>query len=173
MADHRKQTMNVRRDATRQAPAREPTKREVAKREPTKRDAAKRELTKRDAAKREAARRDVARRDVEGAADAFDPRPFDARPVEGLEADRELALVGKALGHVARVHILRVLRRKESGATVAELVEALGLAQSTVSEHLRVLREAELVVADPESRKGAQHLDIHRLRRLKALVGSL
>ncbi len=98
---------------------------------------------------------------------------FDARPVEGPEADRGRAQVGNALGHVARVHILRVLRRNETGATVAELVETLGLAQSTVSEHLRVLREAELVVADPESRKGAQHVDIHRLRRLKALVGSL
>lgn len=99
--------------------------------------------------------------------------PFDARPVEGPEADRELALVGKALGHPARVHILRALRRNETGATVAELVSALGLAQSTVSEHLRVLREASLVVSDPHSRKGAQRVDVHRLRRLKALVGSL
>jgi ArsR family transcriptional regulator len=98
---------------------------------------------------------------------------FDARPVEGPEADRELALVGKALGHLARVHILRILRRNENGATVAELVAALGLAQSTVSEHVRVLREAELVLSDPLSRKGAQRVDVHRLRRLKALVGSL
>lgn len=98
---------------------------------------------------------------------------FDARPVEGPEADRELALVGKALGHPARVHILRILRRNENGAAVADLVAALGLAQSTVSEHLRVLREAELVLSDPLSRKGAQRVDVHRLRRLKALVGSL
>lgn len=98
---------------------------------------------------------------------------FDARPVEGPEADRELAKVGKALGHPARVHILRLLRRNEAGQTVLELVQALGLAQSTVSEHLRVLRDARLVTADPQSRKGAQRVDVHHLRRLKALVGSL
>jgi DNA-binding transcriptional ArsR family regulator len=112
-----------------------------------------------------------ARRDAEPRRDAEEA--FDARPVEGPEADRELALAGKALGHNARVHILRLLRRNETGATVAELVAALGLAQSTVSEHLRVLREASLVVSDPLSRKGAQRVDVHRLRRLKALVGSL
>ena len=112
-----------------------------------------------------------ARRDAEPRLDAEEP--FDARPVEGPEADRELAKVGKALGHVARVHILRLLRRNESGVTVLELVQALGLAQSTVSEHLRVLREAHLVMADPQSRKGAQRVDVHHLRRLKALVGSL
>lgn len=101
------------------------------------------------------------------------PESFDARPVEGPDADRELAKMGKALGHFARVHILRLLRRHEGGLTVLELVQALGLAQSTVSEHLRVLREARLVVADPQSRKGAQRVDVHHVRRLKALVGSL
>lgn len=104
---------------------------------------------------------------------ALDERLFDLRPVEGPDADRELALVSKALGHAARVHILRLLRHAEDGATVSELVDALGLAQSTVSEHLRVLREAALVQADPRSRKGLQRVDVHSLRRLKALVGSL
>lgn len=99
--------------------------------------------------------------------------PFDARPVEGPAADAELAAVCKALGHPTRVRILRVLRLRDDGATVSELVEELSAAQSTVSEHLRVLREVGLVVAGEESRKSAYHADVHHLRRLKAVVGSL
>lgn len=98
---------------------------------------------------------------------------FDARPVEGPAADAELAAVCKALGHPTRVRMLRFLRLREGGATVSELVLELESAQSTVSEHLRILREVGLVVADEESRKGAYHADVHHLRRLKAVVGSL
>ena len=57
-------------------------------------------------------------------------------------------------------------------ATVRELVTELASAQSTISEHLAVLRECGLVVASEENRKGAYHTDVHHLRRLKALVGS-
>ena len=101
------------------------------------------------------------------------PPAFDVRPVEGPDADAELALVCKALGHPTRVRIVRFLRVRETGATVRELVTELVSAQSTISEHLAVLRECGLVVASEESRKGAYHTDVHHLRRLKALVGSL
>ena len=40
-----------------------------------------------------------------------EPEP-DLRPVEGPEADDELALLAKAVGHPARVRILRILSRK-------------------------------------------------------------
>jgi len=93
----------------------------------------------------------------------------DLRPVEGPVADPELAQLAKALGHPARVSILRLLRRSGT-QTVGELVRVLSLAQSTVSEHLRVLRESGLV---HQEERGAYALDIHRVRRLKALVGSL
>jgi DNA-binding transcriptional ArsR family regulator len=92
----------------------------------------------------------------------------DLRPVEGAAADRELAVLGKALGHATRVAILRALRQRES-ATCAELVAELGSAQSTISEHVRILREAGLV----RSLDHGYEVDVHRVRRLKALVGSL
>lgn len=94
----------------------------------------------------------------------------DLRPVEGAHADRELAHLGKALGHPTRVAILRLLRRRAS-ATCAELVVELGGAQSTVSEHLRILREAELARVSGDGR--SYEVDVHRVRRLKALVGSI
>jgi ArsR family transcriptional regulator len=96
----------------------------------------------------------------------------DLRPVEGAEADVDLAALSKALGHPARVRIVRLLRARE-GQSVGELVEELGYAQSTVSEHLRLLRDAGVVFLDADGARGDYVVDIHRLRRLKALVGSL
>jgi ArsR family transcriptional regulator, arsenate/arsenite/antimonite-responsive transcriptional repressor len=99
-------------------------------------------------------------------------RHEDLRPVEGREADEEMSRLARALAHPTRVTILRALRRS-SGATISELVGQLALAQSTVSEHVRVLREAGLVgVADHASR-GDYTVEVHVVRRLKALVGSL
>jgi ArsR family transcriptional regulator, arsenate/arsenite/antimonite-responsive transcriptional repressor len=98
---------------------------------------------------------------------------LDLRPVEGPEADDDLGRLAKALGHPTRVMILRRVRAMD-GCTCTELVAELKLAQSTVSEHLRVLREAGLVHAsERESPRNPYRADVHRLRRLKALVGSL
>lgn len=57
--------------------------------------------------------------------------------------NRRAAVVFKALGHPARLEIVRRLSENES--CVCELVEALGLGWSTVSRHLAVLREAGVV----------------------------
>jgi ArsR family transcriptional regulator len=58
--------------------------------------------------------------------------------------DERLAALAKALGHPARVHILRFLSVRATCVT-GELAPELGLAASTVSEHLRILREAGLI----------------------------
>ena len=51
--------------------------------------------------------------------------------------------VMKALSDPSRVKIVKALQHRS--LCVCELKEALGLAQSTVSKHLKVLEEAELV----------------------------
>jgi ArsR family transcriptional regulator, arsenate/arsenite/antimonite-responsive transcriptional repressor len=67
-------------------------------------------------------------------------------PVTDVEApdDERLAQLAKALGHPARVTILRLLTARRTCVT-GDVVAELPLAQSTVSEHLRILREAGLV----------------------------
>ena len=61
----------------------------------------------------------------------------------GLESDR-LATMMKALSHPVRLEIVQIL--SDSGeANCVDLTRHAGLAQSTVSEHLRVLREAGLI----------------------------
>jgi ArsR family transcriptional regulator len=59
-------------------------------------------------------------------------------------ADVELATLAKALGHPARVAILRLLGGRE-GCFCGEIVEHLPLAQATVSQHLKLLKDAGLV----------------------------
>lgn len=96
----------------------------------------------------------------------------DLRPVEGPEADQELAELAKALAHPARVQILRLLVRKNA-CICGEIVDELPLAQSTVSQHLKILKEAGLVRGDVDGPRVCYCIEPRALRRLKSLVGSL
>ena len=105
------------------------------------------------------------------------PRPpehmeRDLRPAEGEEADRELAALAKAVGHPARVAILRLLARKTS-CVCGEIVAELPLAQSTVSQHLKVLKEAGLIQGEVDGPRICYCVDPRALRRLKVLVAGL
>ena len=60
------------------------------------------------------------------------------------EAEERAASVFRALGNPARVRIVTELARRNACAT-GDFVRALPLAQSTVSQHLKVLREAGIV----------------------------
>ena len=56
---------------------------------------------------------------------------------------KEFIRMMKAMSDPNRVRIIKLLQRKE--LCVCELTELLGLAQSTVSKHLRLLDDAELI----------------------------
>ncbi|MFC7704450.1 ArsR/SmtB family transcription factor [Plastorhodobacter daqingensis] len=60
------------------------------------------------------------------------------------DEDARIAAMAKALGHPARLRILRLLARTP-GCIGGDIVEAVGLAQSTVSEHLRILKAAGVI----------------------------
>lgn len=96
----------------------------------------------------------------------------DLRPIEGDEADEELAVLGKALGHPARVKILRILIRKDA-CICGDIVDELPLAQSTVSQHLKVLKDAGLIRGDVDGPRVCYCIEPRALRRLRALVGGL
>lgn len=96
----------------------------------------------------------------------------DLRPVEGDAADEELASLAKALGHPARVKILRLLTRDNS-CICGEIVDDLNLAQSTVSQHLKMLKEAGLIRGEIDGPRTCYCIEPHALRRLRALIGSL
>jgi ArsR family transcriptional regulator len=96
----------------------------------------------------------------------------DLRPIEGPEADEELAGLAKALGHPARVQIIRLLTRRMS-CVCGDIVEELPLAQSTVSQHLKVLKEAGLIRGDVDGPRVCYCIEPQTLRRLKALIGGI
>jgi len=58
---------------------------------------------------------------------------------------QHLAMSAKAISHPARIAILKILAKK-SGCNCNALVEQLPLSQSTVSQHLRELKNAGLIV---------------------------
>jgi ArsR family transcriptional regulator len=84
-------------------------------------------------------------------------------------ADEELAAFAKAIGHPIRVRILRMLARKEA-RTCSIIVDEFPLAQSTVSEHLRILRCAGLVQANENGPRVSYCIVPSALKRLKALL---
>ena len=96
----------------------------------------------------------------------------DLRPVEGDDADEELASLAKAIGNPARVKILRILVRKNA-CICGDIVDELPLAQSTVSQHLKVLKDAGLIRGDVDGPRVCYCIEPRSLRRLKALIGGL
>jgi len=63
-------------------------------------------------------------------------------------ADHErIAGLAKALAHPARVRVVETLLRRRT-CIGCDLVEEIGLAASTTSEHLRILKEAGLIVGE-------------------------
>ncbi|GAB4136582.1 MAG: hypothetical protein Tsb0016_00980 [Sphingomonadales bacterium] len=58
-----------------------------------------------------------------------------------------LAAIAKALGHPARIRILLTLLARQS-CIGCDLVAEIGLAASTTSEHLRILKDAGLIGGD-------------------------
>lgn len=60
------------------------------------------------------------------------------------EKDIALARFAKALGHPARVAIIRLLSKQEA-CYCGDLVNELPIAQATVSQHLKELKDAGLI----------------------------
>jgi ArsR family transcriptional regulator, arsenate/arsenite/antimonite-responsive transcriptional repressor len=65
---------------------------------------------------------------------------------ETAAADR-IAMIAKALGHPARVKIIETLLARQS-CIGCDIVDEIGLAASTTSEHLRILKEAGLITGE-------------------------
>jgi ArsR family transcriptional regulator len=97
---------------------------------------------------------------------------LDLRPAEGEEADADLAELAKAIGHQARVQILRLLVRR-TACVCGDIVDELPLAQSTVSQHLKVLKEAGLIRGDVDGPRVCYCIEPRAMRRLKVLVAGL
>lgn len=88
------------------------------------------------------------------------------------DSDILLAARFKALAHPARLAIVRELLAVE-GCRCGEIVRGLPLAQSTVSEHLRVLREAGLIEGEIAGPRTCYCLNREALASVAAAIGQL
>lgn len=86
--------------------------------------------------------------------------------------DVELARLAKALGHPTRVRILRLLAERTTCPT-GELAATLSYAQSTVSEHLRILRDAGLIRTEDAHGRPCYCANPDALDTLKARIAAL
>ena len=100
------------------------------------------------------------------------PAPPPSPGAHDHDSDQQLAALAKAIAHPLRVQIIRMLARSES-CMCGDLVDQLPLAQSTVSQHLKVLKDAGLVRAEVDGTRACYWIDPDGLRRLRVLLAEL
>ncbi|QHS08862.1 helix-turn-helix transcriptional regulator [Sinimarinibacterium sp. NLF-5-8] len=83
----------------------------------------------------------------------------------------ELALLAKALAHPVRVQIIQILRKR--ACVCGDLVDELPLAQTTVWQHLRVLKDAGIVKGEIDGPAVCYCVDPQVLDRLMLLIAEL
>ncbi|MCA9535660.1 MAG: winged helix-turn-helix transcriptional regulator [Myxococcales bacterium] len=98
--------------------------------------------------------------------------PAAALPADAGDANLALARLAKALGHPARVSILRTLLQRDT-CVAGELGDALPLAQSTVSQHLKQLKEAGLIRGEVAGPRICYCVEPGAVALLKGLVAAL
>ena len=86
--------------------------------------------------------------------------------------ETDVANLAKALGHPARVRILRLLLAREA-CYCGQIVDELPLAQATVSQHLKVLKGAGLIVGEIDGLRTCYWASRERLAELHELLGGL
>ena len=102
------------------------------------------------------------------------PQPCDASSTT-LPTDKsaeQLAQLAWAVAHPARVRIVRLLLSRQA-CVCGEIVDQLPLAQSTVSQHLKILKESGLIEGEVDGPKVCYCINHSKLKQLKALIASL
>lgn len=89
-----------------------------------------------------------------------------------LAGNGELAVLAKALGHPARIGIVRLLHEKQS-CIGCDIVDEVGLAQSTTSEHLRILKAAGVITGEIDGPRVCYSLNPAALEPLKSFLQAL
>jgi ArsR family transcriptional regulator len=77
--------------------------------------------------------------------------------------------LARALGHPARVRIVKMLVDKQA-CIGCDVVDEIGLAQSTVSEHLRILKAAGIITGEIERPRVCYSLNPRALEPLRGFL---
>ena len=82
------------------------------------------------------------------------------------------AVLAKALGHPARIGIVAMLHARQS-CIGCDIVDRIGLAQSTTSEHLRILKTAGIISGEIEGPRVCYSLNPGALEPLRGFLENL
>ena len=91
-------------------------------------------------------------------------------PVDNNLTDEDIALIAKALSHPARIQIIRLLL-SEKTCIGGDIVDVVGLAQSTVSEHLRILKASGIIIGEITHPRVCYSLNPLRLNHFMDFLG--
>lgn len=84
----------------------------------------------------------------------------------------KVAKVAKALAHPARVAILNLLAKRQT-CVCGDIVDELPLSQSTVSQHLKELKEAGLITGEIEGAKVCYCIDAKEWKAAQAVLNQM
>ena len=93
-----------------------------------------------------------------------------AEAIESNLTDDDIALVAKALSHPVRIQIIRLLLSKKT-CIGGDIVDVVGLAQSTVSEHLRILKASGIITGAITRPRVCYSLNPMRLNQFNNFLG--
>lgn len=90
-----------------------------------------------------------------------------------MQDDEVLAQQLRALGHPVRLSILRFLAQKQMDCCCADVTQSLPLAQSTVSQHIKVLLDAGLIERRSQGTRNCYVVVSDNLTAMSAAFGDL
>ncbi|GAB4434478.1 MAG: metalloregulator ArsR/SmtB family transcription factor [Turneriella sp.] len=90
-----------------------------------------------------------------------------SKSVEFSRDEQRIASMAKALAHPARIAILKLLAAKQD-CMCGDIVEELPLAQSTVSQHLKQLKDIGLIKGEIDGPKVCYCIDYRALAKFKS-----
>jgi ArsR family transcriptional regulator len=92
--------------------------------------------------------------------------------IDYSEVEVQIAKFAKALSHPARVAILQLLIQKQS-CICGDIVDELPIAQSTVSQHLKELKQAGLIKGNIDGASTCYCVDTEQLQNAKDILNQL
>lgn len=83
----------------------------------------------------------------------------------------EMAAIFKVLGHPGRIAILQYIS-KQNACICNDIVEEIGLAQPTISQHLKELKQAGLIEGEIEGNRVCYCIALDRWKEIQDLFNS-
>jgi len=92
-----------------------------------------------------------------------------AKTIDYTKMELDIAKYAKALAHPARIAIIQLLLKKQS-CVCGDIVDELPISQSTVSQHLKELKEVGLIKGEIEGTSVCYCLDEKEWSKANSLI---